>query len=203
MNLKYHRPRLSGHRLFVPQLQRKVQRLGMMSWDKPRPRGRGVSPHQPPRRLRRPQLWRRCMIYHPRASTRSPAIPYHTRTIPCHAILYSYHTRPCTIPYHTIPYPPRAHLSLFPSAGRVVASLRAQDPSLKLQAHLFKLLLTGYSIFYGSSIAFPCDRRAAIAIWHGTPSPPTPRLHTPTTTPPSPTPQPTPPCLWQTPHHPH
>ena len=77
---------------------------------------------------------------------------------------------------------PRAHLSLFPSA------VRAQDPSLKLQAHLFQLLLTGYSIFYGSSIAFPCERRAAIAIWHGTPSPPTPRLHTPTTTPPSPRP---------------
>ena len=97
----------------------------------------------------------------------------------------------------------RADLSLFSSAGRVVASLRAQDPSLKLQAHPFKFLLTGYSIFYGSSIAFPCDRRAAIAIWHGTHSPPTPRLHTPTTTPPSPTLQPTPPCLWQTSHHPH
>ena len=145
-----------------------------------------------------------CLIYHPRASTRSPAIPYHTRTIPCHAILYSYHTRPYhTIPYHTIPYPPRAHLSLFPLAGRVVTSLRAQDPSSELQAHLFMLLLIGSSIFYGSSLVFPCDPRAAIAIWHGTPSPPTPRLHTPTTTPPSPTPQPTPPCLWQTSYSPH
>jgi hypothetical protein len=38
---------------------------------------------------------------------------------------------------------------------------------------------------------------------HGTPSLPTPLLHTPTTTPPSPTPQPTPLCLWQTSHHPH
>jgi hypothetical protein len=79
---------------------------------------------------------------------------------------------PYVVPARLHFHAPRAHLSLFSSAGRVVASLRAQDPSLKLQAHLFKLLLTGYSIFYGSSIAFPCDRRAAIAIWHGTPSPP-------------------------------
>ena len=42
MNLKYHRPRLSGHRLFVPQLQRKVRRLEMKEMWEVEAKGMGI-----------------------------------------------------------------------------------------------------------------------------------------------------------------